>query len=419
MTTTRRTGRGTGRGMVTPDGLMAGWPPPPGRLVTLANWQEPPFNRWAYLHVRELMPTARIGRGDRPVTELARADRSEAVERLKFRFQGTTHTVGETITTTFTDGFLVIHEGRIVAERYANGMTPSTTHLLQSVSKSLTGALAGVLVGEGRLATGDLVTDHVTELRGTSFEGCTVADLLDMRAGTRFSEDYEDPAADIRISEQVSGWRPRTLPHLPASLYEYMAGLENARPHGGPFEYRSILTDVLGWVLERAGGASFARLFSEHVWSRLGAEYDAEVTVDACGCALEDGSICTTLRDLGRFGLLQLEGGVLGGRQVVPAGWIERLRRPDLDLIAAFGPPVYRSVASAELMYHDQWWVLDPRAGIQAALGIHGQMLFIHGPSRTVVVKLSTQPRALDRTVSELQLTAAKAIGEALGAGSI
>ena len=236
-------GRSMSADATLPADLMAGRLPGSGSLVTLANWQDPPYLRWAYLHVRELIPTAAISRGDGPVTPLPRAERD--LDALEFRVQGARHTVGEMLEGTDTDGFLVLHRGRILVERYGGAMTETTPHLLQSVSKSLTSALAGALVGAGALDTDGFVTDYVEELRGGSFEGCTVQHLLDMRAGTRFSEVYEDLDADIRISEQVAGWRPRTRADLPPDLYAYMADAPEpgaarravrvpVHPHGRP-----------------------------------------------------------------------------------------------------------------------------------------------------------------------------------------
>lgn len=397
----------------SPGDLMAGSPPPSGALVTLANWQDAPYLRWAYVHVRELIPTAAISRGDVPVTPLPRAERD--VDGLEFRLRDERHTVSEMLASTDTDGFLVLHRGRILAERYGGAMTETTPHLLQSVSKSMTSALAGALVGAGRLRTDGLVTDYVAELRGGSFEGCTVQDLLDMRAGTRFSEAYDDLDADIRISEQVSGWRPRTRLGLPPNLYAYMAMLENQGPHGGLFEYRSILTDVLGWVLERAGGDAFARLYSRRIWSQIGAEQDAEITLDPHGAALEDGGISVTLRDLGRFGLMHLRGGRIAGRRVLPASWTAQVGVPRLDLVEAFGGSLtYDGVATPTSHYHNQWWVFDADRGIYGGIGIHGQALVIHRAADAVIVKLSTQTDPLDRRKHELQLAAAIAIGDAL-----
>ena len=387
--------------------------------VTLANWQDPPYNRWGFLHVRELIPTARIGRGDVPVADLPRDER--VLEDVRFRVGHRDHTVGGMLDETWTDGFLVIHEDRIVTERYRDGMAPDTTHLLMSVSKSLTAGLVGAMVGKGLIDPDAQVTGYIEELRHTSFDGCTVRHLLDMRAGTRFVEDYDDLEADARVYERVWGWRPRDHVELPADGYAYMRGLRNARPHGGAFEYRSILTDVLGWVAERASGAPFATLFSDHVWSRLGAEWDAEITMGPHGCPFPDGGICTTLRDLGRFGLMHLDRGTIDGRRIVPEGWIADLVRPDADLRAAFEQSTdHRAFPGfSAAHYRNQWWVLDPARGIYTGSGINGQQLFIHEPSRTVVVKFSTWPVAWDQRLAMLQRAGAMAIAEALGAGVV
>ena len=392
---------------------IAGTPVPPGSEVTLANWQDPPYLRWGYLHVGDLIRTDTISRGNGPVTPLPRAERD--LDSLAFTVHGERHTVGEMLARTETDGFLVLRHGTILTERYGGAMDGRSTHLLQSVSKSMTSALAGALVGAGSLDADGLVTTYIPALRGSSFEGATIRDLLDMRAGTRFSEAYEDLDADIRISEQVACWRPRTLDGLPHDMYAYIPTLGNQGPHGGPFVYRSILTDVLGWALERAGGDRFARLYSKHIWSRIGAEQDAVITVDAGGAPWTDGGISVTLRDLGRFGLMHLGGGEIGGRRVLPASWVARVGVPRPDLVAAFnGTLTYDGVATPTSHYHDQWWVFDADRGIYAGIGIHGQALVIHRPADAVIVKLSTHSDPLDREQHELALAAAVAIGDAL-----
>src|SRR3954467_14531988 len=102
-------------------GVMRGTPPPPERLVTSDNWIEGPFNRWGFLHVRELAHTARIARGDGPVRELSAGD--------DIGDAGLVKALGET----YTDGLCVVHGGRIVLEHYIDGMGPHDTHLLLSV----------------------------------------------------------------------------------------------------------------------------------------------------------------------------------------------------------------------------------------------------------------------------------------------
>ena len=379
--------------------------------VTHANWQDPPFNRWAFLHLDELLTMAPISCGGGPARELPRAERDLCGVTLEVR--GERLTLGQMLAETFTDAFLVLHEGEVVTELYADGMFEDTLHLTMSVSKSLTSALAGALAGQGRLDLAAPVPVYVEELWGTSFDGCTVQHLLDMRAGTKWSEDYDAfTESDAFVYEQVMGWRPRQMPGLAQDMYMYMASLtENAQPHGGPFEYRSILTDVLGWVLERAGGRPFAELFSQEVWSKLGTERDAQITVDSAGCAITDGGICTTLRDLARFGQLYL-----GGGGVVPREWAGRVTATDPELVRAFSRAPEAALYPGAL-YHDLWWVISPPRGIFVALGIYGQMLLVHRSAGAVVAKFSTQPKPVDLHTDYRQIMASIALCDALTAG--
>ena len=393
-------------------GLMQQSRPSPGKLVTLANWQEPPFNRWAFQHFRELVPTAPITRGAGPVAELPRAPR--IVDPLAFTsVSGETTTVARMLAATYTDAFLVLHRGAIVTEQYFNGMTASTLHLLQSVSKSITGTVAGILIDRGLLDAAAPVTDVVADLAGTSFDGATLRQVLDMRTGTKFSEEYTDLKAEIRQYEQIIGWRPRTDPQPADDLWSYICTLDNARPHGAPFEYRSILTDLLGWILESAGRMRYAELVSRELWSKLGAEHDAEIAVDPHGHPIADGGISVTLRDLGRFGQTYLQDGFFNGSQIVPAAWVRDCRQGDDEAAAAFAasPQAARYPGG---MYRNQWWVKDPRRGVFLGSGIHGQSVFVHRPTQTVVVKLSTWPEALDLNFAEEHVRAFEAIAAAL-----
>ena len=244
--------------------------------TTLANWQEPDENKWAFSHVRELIPTERISRGEGPPVPFELGEPLD-LDRISFDAQGRTFSVREALDATHTDAVVVLHHGRIVFEEYGPEMSRSQTHILMSVSKSVTSTLTGILVGEGLLRTSDLVTDHIATLVGTSLEGCTVQNLLDMRGGVRCSEDYADLHADVRIYEQVAGHRPRTDVGPTENLYDYMATLAPRGEHGGTFDYQSILTDILGWVLESCAGMTFAQLVSDRIWSKMGAQYDAEV----------------------------------------------------------------------------------------------------------------------------------------------
>jgi CubicO group peptidase (beta-lactamase class C family) len=286
-------------------------------------------------------------------------------------------------------------------------------HLLQSVSKSITGTLAGILVGKGQLDPDALVTSYVPELEGTSFDGATVRHLLDMRAGTEFDETYSNPDSDLRHSEAQFGWAPGPRPE--DNSIAYLATLHNHREHGGEFEYRSILTDTLGLVLERAAETRFGELLGRELWAPLGAEDDASVTIDADGFAVADGGISVTLRDLARFGLLVLNDGAGPSGQVVPAGWIADTLAGEDDSADAFAASdEYREMLPGG-HYRNQWWV--PAGGqTLVGLGIHGQFLYVDRATRTVCARVSTWPTSLDddrrqRTLAAFRETGARLSG--------
>jgi CubicO group peptidase (beta-lactamase class C family) len=292
---------------------------------------------------------------------------------------------------TYTDAVVIVHDGRLVFERYAGETAPDTPHLLMSITKSVVSCVTGHLAGRGLIDPAQQVTAHVPELAGSGYAGAAVRDLLDMRSGIAFSEDYDDPAAEVRVMEESMGWRPSSG-GTSDSMYEYLTSLRAARPHGGVFDYRSCETDVLGWVCERAAGTRMADLISEVVWARLGAERDAEITCDRAGTAIHDGGMCATARDLARFGLMLLAGGQAAGGRVVPETWLRTAWAADQDIHAAFDG----SVDSPYLpggWYRNQFWFLPrPYGDVLLCLGIYGQMLYVAPATGTVGVKLSSWP---------------------------
>ena len=393
--------------------LMQGSPPPPGEQVTLANWQDPPYNRWAFSHMRELVPTQPISRGAGPPSPLP-ADPRPLGEVALRRADGSEADVDTVLADTYTDAVVIVHGGRTVLERYAGETGPATPHLLMSVSKSVVSCVAAVLAERGLLAPTDLVTDHVPELEGSGYRAARVRDLLDMRSGVKFSEDYLDLNAEVRVMEEAMGWRPTSHQEVPQSMYAYLTALGTAREHGGVFDYRSCETDVLGWVCERASGTRMADLISSLVWAPLGAERDAEITCDGVGAAIHDGGMCATARDLARFGAMLLADGEVAGRRVVPASWLRSSWAIDLDIRDAFA----RSASGPFLpggWYRNKFWFLPRGHGdILLCLGIYGQMVYVSPGTGTVAVKLSSWPQPQSAELLHDTLLAFDAVGATL-----
>jgi CubicO group peptidase (beta-lactamase class C family) len=393
--------------------LMQGFPPPEQTRVTLANWQDPPYNRWSFAHLREILPTQRISRGVLPVWPLP-ADPRLLGEVPVHRTDGREGTLQSVLDETFTDAVVIVHGGRLVFERYAGETTPDTPHLLMSISKSVVGCVVGNLIDRGLLDPAHPVTSHVPELRASGYRGASVRDLLDMRSGIKFSEEYTDPTAEVRVIEQAMGWRPPSGTGVPDSMYGYLAMLPAVRPHGGIFDYRSCETDVLGWVCERVSGTRMADLISETIWAPLGAERDAEITCDRVGTAIHDGGMCATARDLARFGAMLLADGDVAGRRVVPEAWLRASWAVDRDIRAAFED----SVSGPYLRggwYRNQFWFVPRHHGdVLLCLGIYGQMLYVNPTTGTVAAKLSSWPDAQSPAMLHDTLRAFDAVGAVL-----
>lgn len=371
--------------------MLGGRPDQPQLGVTLDNWQTAPQLRWSFQHIEELFPTAVITRGTGPVADLlpAPADVRSLPVTL---YDGTVTTVADVMARTDTDGWIVTRAGQVLAEEYPRGMAPAARHLLMSVSKSLVGIVAGALVDAGLLDPAAPLSSYVPELGASGFAGATVRHLLDMRSGIQFSEVYLDPLAEVRLLEQAIGWAPHTHPGVPHTMYEFLLTLRQKGPHGGPFEYRSGETDVLGWICEAAAGERMPALMSRVLWSRLGAEHDAFIGVDSVGSGMFDGGICASLRDLARFATMLAAGGTsMTGERVVGATWLEDTYRGDPDSREAFAASPTETLMPGG-MYRNQFWLPYPDRDVLVCLGIHGQMVYVNPLTGVVAAKLSSWP---------------------------
>jgi hypothetical protein len=370
--------------------LMTGFPPAPESQVTLANWQDPPFNRWAFRHMREIIPSQLIPAGPAGPSPLP-ASAGSLPDPPVWRLDGTTATAAEVFAETYTDALVVLHDGQLVAERYDAGMTAATRHLLMSVSKSVVGCVAGALAGRGLLDPGAPVTAYVPEAGRSGYADATIRNLLDMRTGVAFRETYTALDAEVRVMERSMGWRP-ARPGDPVGAYPYLTTLGHAGSHGREFTYRSADTDMLGWVCERASGTRMADLISALIWQPIGAERDAEITCDPLGSAIHDGGISATARDLARFGQMLVDDGTTQGHPVVPEAWLASTRAPESDVREAFAVTDHEFALPGG-WYRNQFWVIPGHGGpVLVCLGIHGQLIYADRAARTVVVKLSSWP---------------------------
>jgi CubicO group peptidase (beta-lactamase class C family) len=386
----------------------------PRKPVTTDNWTLPPFNRNSFQRVQTLFPTARLCRGPGCVAEIGSAS-GDLGDVTYTRIDHTTDTLRHLLSDTYTDAFLVAKDERILCEQYFNGMRPDSHHLLNSVTKSLVGMLSGIVVARGQLDPDALVTEYLPEFADGAFAETRVRHTLDMTAAVAFDEDYDDPQTDFWVESAVAGWRPELVTdELPRSLHDYARGLgERAQHDGEKFCYRTVLTNVLGMVLERATGTDLAELLENALWSRLGAEHDASIVVDRIGFPYVGAGMSCSARDLLRFGLMIANEGRLGGEQIVPAEWVQDTRRADAHTIDAFARGEYGEVLPGA-HYRNQCWVTDPIRGVILGVGIFGQTVYVNLATQTVIVKLSSQPRPRDLEMFMNSFAAMDAVSEAL-----
>jgi CubicO group peptidase (beta-lactamase class C family) len=375
---------------------------PPALCVPFAEWDRPPWNRWSFQHVRELLPTAEVWRGEGPVAQLAFA--ATDLDSIGFDLvNGERSTVASFLDQSYTDGFLVLRGERIVCKRYFNHMTPRTLHLSQSMAKSVTAACAGALVGQGVLDPQALITHYLPELETTGYRDARLHHVLDMTSGVRFSEDYTNPYSDIGKCDVASGWKPPPGPGaFPETMWDLILTLtERERAHGELFVYRSIETDVLAFCMERASGKRLPQLVSELIWQQMGAEESACFTVDRAGYALADGGLNATLRDYARFGLIYRDDGTFNGRDIVPADWVRATRKGNH---AIFGEPYI--LVTPNGAYRNQFWIEDVSSEATMCRGVFGQMIYIDPAHDLVAVKLSSWPDFLNpqMTVNTLRM---------------
>jgi len=374
--------------------LMNEFPAAVDAQVSLANWRTSPFNQWAFHHVREIVASADIANNPDDVWALDHhAQNLGAVEIILDDRE--TITLPALLAETDTDGFVVLHRGKLIYESYAHGMTPDTPHILMSVSKSMLGLLAGILVEAGILDADAPVTSYVPELDATAYQGATVRHLLDMCAGVLFDEDYEATSGPIIDYRQSTNWNPPEPGQPPTDLRSFYHTLTDSDgPHDGRFHYVSPNTDLLAWIIERASGQRYADLMSTHLWQPLGAERSAYITVDRLGAPRAAGGMCVTARDLARVGQLIVQGGRRDGTQIVPAAWLDDLATGGSRAAWDQGSFVEHYPGYA-MRYRSQWYISENEPPLLFAMGIHGQHLFIDIRNQIVIAKMSSQPDAL------------------------
>lgn len=381
-------------------------------VANLSNWRTAPFNQWAFHNVRSIIDVAEIASS--PDNALALPEASRALENFALRLpNGSSLNLEGFLRATATDGVVILRNGSVAFEFYANGTTKATPHILMSATKSVTALVTGILHHKGVLNVDAPVSDYVPEIAATAYRGATIRHLLDMRTGVVLDDEQQNAYA------AASGWDPVAAGDTP-NFHDFYANLTAAAArHGGPFAYVSANTDLLGWVIERAAKRSFAELAGDLLWKPMGAEGEAYITVDHKGAPRCTGGLCATVRDFARLGQLVLMEGRRGSHQLVPEGWIDDMaENGDAEAWRTGQWAGNFASISKNMRYRSGWYVIDDTPQILFAMGIHGQNLFVDRANRMVIAKVSSQNQPIDPQAIWLTHKAVSEFARCLGAGT-
>jgi len=400
-------------------GWMKGFPPTPDRMITQpdANYFSFPKLRWSVCHLREFLPTRQISRGlEAPIplvypSPAAFAELRADIDALTFLPMGKDREMSweEALFANYTDGLLILHRGQVVYERYFGCLEEDGKHAIMSMTKSITGLLAEILVAEGLLDDQRLVRDIIPETAGSAFATASVREVMDMTTGVKYSEDYSDPEADIWRYARAASPLPKASDYVgPDGYWEYLQQVRPEGNHGDAFHYKTINSDMLGWIISRITDKSVTELASERLWRRMGAEQDAYQTVDGKGVAFAGGGITAGLRDLGRLGQLMLDGGEINGTRLFPETVVKAISGGG-DRSKFGGFPTIPNGS-----YKSQWWAFHNDHGAYAARGVHGQTIYIDPTADMVLVRLASFPKAQNGFIDPTSLPAYQAVAEYL-----
>ena len=393
---------------------------PPRARISLADWRVHPNSRYSFQHVSEFVPVAMVGW---PAgTEAPSPGPGGLAQMTLSDPDGSPVAALDHMRRSYTDHVVVMRDGGIVAEWLADTAAPDRPHLVFSISKSVTGLIAGIAAGEGLLDPDAPVTAYVPSMADSTYGTARVRDLLDMTVDLDFDEEYLDDGGAFDRYRRAMLWNPERQETTPETLEAFLATLgghgsgHGGTGHGRRFYYASPNSDLLGLVVERAAGMRYHRYLAEKLWKPMGARGAAWVTVDHAGTARAAGGVCVTTRDLARIGQLVLDDGRgEDGTQVVPRAWVADMRANgnrrawvDGNFADMFTRGRYRSC----------WYDVGDGRGSLAAVGIHGQWLWTDPVSRVVIAKTAARPDPSDDDATALEIRMLGQIARAFGEAS-
>jgi CubicO group peptidase (beta-lactamase class C family) len=299
-----------------------------------------------------------------------------------------------------TTSFIVIKDDAILYEGYFNGYNRDSIVTSFSMAKSVTSALIGIAIDEGRIeSVDDPIVYYLPELRGKGLDGVTIRHLLLMASGIRYVSDDEisgpaqlSPFSDDGLSYNYPNLRSQALAVVP-----------DGNQPGTEFNYNNYNPTLLGIILERTTHMPVAQYLQQKIWVPLGMEYPASWSLDSQASGFEATLCCLNGRaiDFAKFGYLFLNHGNWNGQQIISEPWVKASTSPDPNpngQIPWRANTWFSDWPAAGAYYKYQWWGKLKSDGSYdyLAIGHLGQRIYISPQDRAVVVRFGISDEGVD-----------------------
>lgn len=333
-----------------------------------------------YRNIDRLFPSRTIEAGDSSAP-LPLSEMSSSLSGVSVRYGGKSYDIYDYLAVNNITGLLVMKDGEVVYETYQRGNDENTRWMSMSIAKSIAATLAGMAIKDGMIDGLDAqVVDYVPELEGSAYNGVSLRDILMMSSGVAWNETYTDPESDRRalLNAQIA--------QAPGGAMEVMAALPKAAEPGTINNYSTGETQILAEFLHSAIDRPLSNYLSEKLWVPYGMESDATWWLESPdGVEIGGSGISATLRDYARFGQFMLDGGMVNGESQLPEGWIEDATTPT-------------TLREGDVLdYGYMWWTgwTEPsqRDNAYAAVGIHGQYVYINPAHGVVIAQNAALPK--------------------------
>ena len=394
-----------------PNKIMKGSPPPREYQVTLENWRKYPYNVWAFVNVRSIIPTSPIMFDQKRRIDVVK--KLVDLNDINISHNNVKKNLKDILVDSNTDSFLVMQKGKLVFEFFDNFTTYETPHIIFSISKSLTSLLAGILVEKNLINVNTIVSKILPETIGTAYEDATIRNVLDMNVASNFIEDYSGEAEIFKNYRSSTGWDVLSNENETKinGLHDFLSSMpKSSNSHGKKYHYCSPHSDLLGWIIERVSGEKYSKVISDLLFKPSGLTNHADVTLDKFGATRSAGGISITPYDLLLISEMVRNNGVNKNGQIVPENWIDDIKKYkdnscylNQDKLERFPNGNYRS----------KWYQTGFDENEFCAIGIHGQNIWINPKKELTIIRMSSASDPINIKTEELMFSVFKEIGNA------